>query len=97
MAIHWIEPEHTAAATERVMETCLFNPADIADGSMKFDALVHSIVQLYACGKSRAERGDLIVAALDEYMGDLIKAEAEKVLDEEREDEYLRRASERGY
>ena len=94
---HWIEPEHVAEATDRVLERALFHPADIADGSQKFDDLVHSIVQLYACGKSRAERGDLILAALDEYMGDLIREEADNVLDEQREDAYLREYNERGY
>lgn len=92
MSIHWIEAEHLNAATERVLETCLWQPEEIADGSEAFEELTHTIIRLYACGKSRADRGDLIVAAIDEFLHDRITAEANNVLDEQREDEYLRRA-----
>ena len=92
MPINWIEAEHLNEAAERVLETCLWNPAEITDGSEAFEELTHTVLRLYACGKSRADRGDLILAAIDEYLHDRIKAEAEKVIDEQREDEYLRRA-----
>lgn len=88
--MNWIEPEHESEAAKRVLERCLWKPSEIADDSVKFYELCKTIVQLYACGKSRSERGDLILAAMDEYVADLIRDEAETVLDEESEDEYLR-------
>ncbi len=94
---NWIEPQHIAEATERVMETALFRPAEIADDSMKFCELTKNILQLYASGKTRQERGDMIVAALDEHFADLIREEAETVLDEQREDAFMRGCFARGY
>ena len=88
---HWIEPEHLADATDRVMERALFQPEEIVDGGITFDALAKSIVQIYATTKSRQERGDLIIAILDEHFADLVKKEAENVLDGERKDEFDRK------
>lgn len=96
-SIQWIEQEHINEATCRVMETCLWHPEEIADGSVEFDQFAQSLLTIFASGKSRVETGDMLFAAIDEYLQDRIRDEAENVLDEEREAEYINDFNRRGY
>lgn len=96
-SINWIEQEHINEATARVMETCLWHPEEIADGSVKFDLLAQSLLRIFGSGKSRLETGDLLFAAIDDYLHDRIQEEAENVLDEEREAEYINDFNKWGY
>lgn len=97
MAIRWIEAEHLNQAADAVLETCLFRPEEIADGSQQFEDLIHSLLRLYASGKPRSDIGEMIVAEIDEYLHPMIRQKADDIADAEREDEYMRDFFARGY